>query len=296
MGSEFITWMNNQKKLIESILNEYLPSPESIPNNLSEALRYALLGKGKRIRPLLVIAASEIGDTDPEALKQYIAAVELIHTYSLIHDDLPAMDNDDLRHGKPTCHKIYGEGLALLAGDTLQTLAFEILTQNNHLPAYQNLEAIKQLSSACGFYGMAGGQALDLSNTNRHITLKELTIMHLKKTGALIIASVHLGLLSCHNYRDDVAVDLKQVAEKIGLVFQIIDDILDYESSTEVLGKTAGKDKKYNKPTFVSLLGISAAKQYAHNLTDEAISIAENYLPNSQHLIDIANFILKRNF
>ncbi|MCV2502691.1 MAG: polyprenyl synthetase family protein, partial [Neisseriaceae bacterium] len=175
MSSEFDIWMSYQKQTIESILDNYLPNIESTPNNLNEVMRYAVLGHGKRIRPLLVIASAEVGDADSDALKQRIAAVEFIHTYSLIHDDLPAMDNDDLRHGKPTCHKVYGEGLALLAGDTLQTLAFEVLTQDNNLPAHQNLETVKYLANASGFYGMAGGQALDLLNTNKDTSLNELT-------------------------------------------------------------------------------------------------------------------------
>lgn len=294
MTFDFLNWMARQKEQIDTILKSFLPDQQE-PNQLNEAMHYAVLNHGKRIRPLLVIAAANLGNPNEAALHQAITAVEFIHSYSLIHDDLPSMDNDSLRHGKPTCHIQYGEAIALLAGDALQALAFDVLVKETALSAQQSNKSLQILAQAVGFYGMCGGQALDWLNTGKTIDLKQLETMHIKKTGALITASVLLGLLATANYDANHLQTLHIFAEKIGLSFQIIDDILDYEATTEELGKTAGKDAEEEKATFVNILGIEKAKEYADTLVNEAIQLITP-IPKSQYLIAIAKFILSRKY
>ncbi|MCS4534583.1 polyprenyl synthetase family protein [Neisseria sp. CSL10203-ORH2] len=271
-----------------------MPSEKADPQVLHEAMRYAALDGGKRLRPLLVLAASELGEADPVVLEHAMAAVELIHVYSLVHDDMPAMDNDSLRRGKPTCHVQYGEATALLAGDALQTLAFDILSRPTNLPSARQLKMVNVLAQASGSLGMAGGQAIDLANVGLPMTQTELEHMHSLKTGALIRAAVVLGTLSCTNLNDDDIERLDHYARKLGLAFQVIDDVLDCEADTATLGKTAGKDADNNKPTYVKLMGLAEARLYAEALIEEAVTLLEPFGDKADRLRSLALFVTKR--
>ncbi|QEY27093.1 polyprenyl synthetase family protein [Neisseria zalophi] len=271
-----------------------MPSEKADPQTLHEAMRYAALDGGKRLRPLLVLAASELGETDPIALEHAMAAVELIHVYSLVHDDMPAMDNDSLRRGKPTCHVQYGEATALLAGDALQTLAFDVLSQPTNLPPARQLKMMSVLAQASGSLGMAGGQAIDLANVGLPMTQTELEHMHSLKTGALIRAAVVLGALSCTDVNDGDIERLDHYARKLGLAFQVIDDVLDCEADTATLGKTAGKDADNNKPTYVKLMGLAEARHYAETLVEEAVALLNPFGDKADRLRSLALFVTER--
>jgi farnesyl diphosphate synthase len=240
-------------------------------------MRYATLGGGKRIRPLLVYASGRAVGLDEAALDGAAAAIEIIHAYSLIHDDLPAMDDDDLRRGRPTCHRAFDEATAILAGDAMQALAFHILASDPALPCSPatRLAMIDTLAVASGSRGMAGGQAIDLAAVGRELSLAELENMHIHKTGALIRASVRMAALCAEHADDKTRERLDRYAACIGLAFQIRDDILDVEGDTETLGKTQGADIALNKPTFPGLLGMDAAKTHARTLHEEALTALE---------------------
>ncbi len=246
-------------KRCETVLDDLLPPAEAPPQRLHQAMRYAVLGGGKRIRPLLVYATGTLLGASPESLDRPAAAVELIHAYSLIHDDLPAMDDDDLRRGRPTCHRAYDEATAILAGDALQCLAFELLCSDREDPRMQ-LDMLAALSVASGTRGMAGGQAMDLGAVGLKLDVDALEAMHRMKTGALIRAAVRLGALAAHA-GDTLMKALDDFADALGLAFQIRDDILDVEGTAEALGKTAGKDARADKPTYSSLLGGEEAQR-----------------------------------
>ena len=247
-----------------------LPAEDVPPAELHRAMRYAVLGGGKRLRPLLVYAAGHALGCDGPVLDAPACAVELIHAYSLVHDDLPAMDDDAMRRGRPTCHIVFGEAMAILAGDALQALAFELLAQASVDPAI-GMAMQRALGRACGAEGMAGGQALDLSAVGRTLSLDELEHMHACKTGALIRASVQLGAMAAG--ADSGTLDaLDHYARAVGLAFQVRDDILDVEGESAVIGKTAGKDAAADKPTFPSLLGLDASRSRLAQLTDEALA------------------------
>ena len=281
----------------ESTLGNVLPSADIAPQRLHEAMRYAVLGGGKRVRPLLAFAAGEAARADVERVAIAAAAVELIHVYSLVHDDLPCMDNDVLRRGKPTCHVEYDEATALLVGDSLQSLAFQLLAEYrlSDDPARQ-LEMLKLLATASGSRGMSGGQAVDLESTGKALTLPELEFMHIHKTGALIRAAVLLGA-HCGNSLDTKQMErLDHFAKYIGLAFQVVDDVLDAEASTATLGKTAGKDADKNKPTYVSLLGVVAARELAKQLKSNALEALNGFDENSKRLRQLADFIILRQF
>ncbi|HEX5305322.1 MAG TPA: farnesyl diphosphate synthase [Dyella sp.] len=251
-------------------LADALPAEHAPPTDLHRAMRYAVLGGGKRLRPLLVHAAGRALGTEHDALDMPACAVELIHAYSLVHDDLPAMDNDDMRRGRPTCHIVFGEAMAILAGDALQALAFELLAQAPVDPA-TGMAMQRVLGRACGAEGMAGGQALDLAGVGRTLSLAELEHMHACKTGALIRASVQLGAMVAG--ADSGTLDaLDRYARAVGLAFQVRDDILDVEGESAVIGKTAGKDAAADKPTFPSILGLDASRARLAQLTDEALA------------------------
>jgi farnesyl diphosphate synthase len=281
---------------VESALARALPAADHEPRRLHAAMRYAVLGGGKRVRPLLVFAAGESTGAAPERLDAVACAVELVHAYSLVHDDLPCMDDDVLRRGKPTVHVEFDQATALLAGDGLQSAAFEALAAQRLAddPARQ-VEMLRTLALAAGTRGMAGGQAIDLAAVGRAMTLPELELMHIMKTGALIRASVVLGA-QCGAPRLGELEHLDRYARCVGLAFQVVDDVLDAESSTATLGKTAGKDAARNKPTYVSLLGVQRAKELAQSLRREAHEALAGFGPRGDRLADLADFIVARRF
>ncbi|MDR2189431.1 MAG: polyprenyl synthetase family protein [Azonexus sp.] len=288
--------MNNIQTRVEAALHRHLPSAGSMPQRLHEAMRYAALGGGKRVRPLLVFAAGELTGAAPEKLDLVACAVELIHAYSLAHDDLPCMDNDILRRGRPTCHVEYGEATALLAGDSLQTLAFELLAQPALGDPARQLEMITLLARASGSCGMAGGQALDLAAVGKPLEQPELELMHALKTGALIRAAVLLGALTGAPLPAEENRQLDRFARRAGLLFQVIDDILDCTTSTATLGKTAGKDAAAAKPTYVALLGLHAARAYAAELRGETFAALAVFGQRAARLGQLADFICDRQF
>ena len=270
-----------------------MPAAEHPPLQLHEAMRYAVLDGGKRVRATLVYATGEAVGADPTLLDAPACAVELIHAYSLVHDDLPTMDDDDLRRGKPTCHRAFGEANALLAGDALQTLAFQVLSEGA-AGAPRGMEMVATLARASGSLGMAGGQAIDLAAVGRELSLEALESMHRHKTGALIRASVRLGAL-CGADVDAAALEqLDGYAACIGLAFQVRDDILDVEADTATLGKTQGADIALDKPTYPSLLGLDAAKQKAVELHEHAIAGLVGFDSRADALRGLSAFIVNR--
>jgi len=283
-------------------LNELLPRADAVPQRLHEAMRYAVLDGGKRVRPLLAFAAGELAGADAERVNKVAAAVELIHAYSLVHDDMPCMDNDVLRRGKPTCHVQYDEATALLVGDSLQSLAFQLLAEHRlNDDATSQLEMIRLLAVASGSRGMAGGQAIDLASIGKSLTLPELEFMHICKTGALIRAAILLGA-HCGSENRGNLLDATQIArldhfgKLAGLAFQVVDDVLDCEADTATLGKTAGKDAYNDKPTYVSLLGIQGAQDMAQRLHREAMESLAEFGDEARRLREMADFIVLRKF
>ena len=294
---EFQSWAVSRQSRVEAVLEKVLPAPRIVPERLHAAMRYCALGGGKRVRPLLAFAAGELFDADPERVGIAGAAVELIHAYSLVHDDLPCMDDDVLRRGKPTCHVEYDDATALLVGDALQSLAFQLLGEYRLAddPSDQ-LQMIKLLASATGSRGMAGGQAIDLESVGKRLSVPELELMHIHKTGALIRASAVLGA-RCGPAPDQR--ELTQVdtfAKFIGLAFQVIDDILDAEAPTATLGKTAGKDADRNKPTYVSALGVAESRRLAEELRQDGLKALEPFGERAVRLRQLADFIVLREF
>jgi len=293
--SDFQDWSRTVAGEMERTLEALLPVSTNEPKRLHDAMRYATLGGGKRVRPMLAHAAGLVTGADIERVRIVSSAVEVIHAYSLAHDDLPSMDNDVLRRGKPTCHVEFDEATALLAGDALQALAFELMSANKVADtAERQLEMLAIFTRACGSHGMAGGQAIDLANVGRQITLPELELMHILKTGALIRASVLLGALCGHVLAESEMSKLDHYAKCVGLAFQVVDDILDCESNTEKLGKTAGKDQDANKPTYVSLMGMAPAKKFADELLDDAMNALNVFDAKADRLRQLAAFIVRR--
>jgi farnesyl diphosphate synthase len=269
--STFNEYLKNRCSHIETLLDRHLPPALPTANQLHEAMRYAVLGGGKRLRPLLVYLTGEALGVRVEALDLPACAVELIHAYSLVHDDLPAMDNDDLRRGKPTCHKAYDEATAILTGDALQSLAFDLLAKTTPLlSAEQSLHMLKTLAVASGSSGMAGGQALDLLAAGRPSDATSIERLYHLKTGALIRASVDMGLIAKQDATTNQKAALGEYAHCLGLAFQIHDDIQDIESDVATLGKTPGNDQKNQKPTYPAVMGITAAKAQVRLLQHQA--------------------------
>ena len=294
--SDFQAWMGDVQARMETVLARLVPAAQIAPTRLHEAMRYATLEGGKRVRPLLVFAAGEVAGAPRERLEVAAAAVELIHAYSLVHDDLPCMDNDVLRRGKPTVHVEYDEATALLAGDALQSLAFQLLSDHRLSDdARVQLEMVKMLAVAAGSRGMAGGQQIDLESTGKTLTLPELEFMHIHKTGALIRAAVTLGA-ACGVVDRVRKNGLDRYAKAIGLAFQVVDDVLDYDASTTTLGKTAGKDSRQGKPTYVSTLGLPRAKELANDLRAEALAALEGLGESARRLAQLGEFIVLRKF
>jgi farnesyl diphosphate synthase len=295
--TDFKAWAAAHQQRIESQLQSVLPSPEVAPQRLHQAMRYAVLGSGKRVRPLLAFAAGEVSGADADRVAIAGAAVELIHAYSLVHDDLPCMDDDVLRRGKPTCHVEFDEATALLVGDALQSLAFQLLSEYRIVEnAAVQLEMVKLLAAASGSRGMAGGQAIDLAAVGMSLSLPELEFMHIHKTGALIRAAALLGA-HCGSPLDERAKHkLDHFAKCIGLAFQVVDDVLDTEASTATLGKTAGKDAEQNKPTYVSVLGAAESKKLAAELHRDALAALDHFGDRGLRLRELADFIVLRKF
>jgi farnesyl diphosphate synthase len=296
MKNDFTSWLLAHQFRFEGVLRDILPLPHIEPTRLHQAMRYAVLEGGKRVRPLLAFAAGELTGADIQRVNSAAAAVELIHAYSLVHDDMPCMDDDVLRRGKPTCHIQYDEATALLVGDALQTLAFQLLTESRlNDDANLQLEMIKLLAIASGSRGMAGGQAIDLESVGKVLSLPELENMHIHKTGALIRAAVLLGA-HCGTPEPEQMSKLDHFAKCIGLAFQVVDDVLDIEADTATLGKTSGKDASCDKPTYVTLLGVSAARLMAQTLHAEALDTLSTLGSGAQRLRELADFIVLREY
>ena len=295
MTIDFPAWLTATQAQAETAVERYLPTTSTGQDTLHEAMSYVSVGGGKRFRPLLVAAAARLGAAEAEALSQAMAAIEYVHVYSLVHDDMPEMDNDSLRRGKPTCHVQYDQATALLVGDALQTLAFDVLSRPVNLPAAQQLQRVQVLARASGSEGMAGGQGIDLANVGKDLSLAQLQHMHGLKTGALIRAAVALGGLSCSDVSASLLADLDVYADKLGLAFQVIDDVLDCEQDTATLGKTAGKDEEANKPTYVKLLGLDGARTQAISLAEEAKAAVATYGDAAAALLGLADYVIKRN-
>lgn len=290
-------WISQQQSRIEIALTQRLPKSDALSahtsQRLAEAMSYSTLNGGKRLRALLVYATGEALNADPTELEAPASAVEMIHAYSLVHDDMPIMDDDDLRRGRATCHKAYDDATALLVGDALQTLAFETLCDNT-VAAAQQIKMIKLLAHHSGVYGMAGGQAIDLESVGETLSLDDLQAMHELKTGALIRASVTLGALTSAHVTEDVLSKLDRYAYCIGLAFQVQDDVLDVISDTDVLGKTQGADIALNKPTYPALLGLQAAQQKANDLIDDALAALDDLPYDTHRLAELAQFVVQR--
>ena len=285
------SWIVPYKERINSALESLLPDDDSI---LTKAIRYSVLNGGKRLRPLLVYLSSELGNSTSEAQDLVSSAVELIHCYSLIHDDLPSMDDDSLRRGLPTCHKKFGEAIAILAGDALQPMAYSLLTNLNEIEDKLKVNLIALLSEACGQNGMVEGQIMDISD-HKSLSLEELDYMHNKKTGSLIRACLEMGGLISYLQENEIDL-LKEYGEKIGLAFQIRDDIIDLESPSEVSGKNQGTDVLKQKVTYPKVIGMEASKEKAIELCKEAQEIVTNLSGNPVKLIKLSNFISNRHY
>ncbi len=299
----FAAWQAAQLARVERALDEWMPA--QAPADLGEVMRYAVQGGGKRLRPLLALAACEAVEGAPQAALRAACAVELIHAYSLVHDDMPCMDNDVLRRGKPTVHVRFGQAQALLAGDALQALAFEILTPEPSAAASADMPAAMQaalcrlLARAAGADGMAGGQAIDLASVGLPLTEPELRAMHRRKTGALLLASVRMGAACAAHPLPAAALQaLDAYGQALGLAFQVVDDVLDVTADSALLGKTAGKDAAAGKPTYVSLLGLEAARQLAADLLTQAENalnaLQASGLAHTQPLHALARQVVQR--
>jgi farnesyl diphosphate synthase len=290
---DFSHWVRARQRDVEHALERWVS--DDSPAGLGSVMRYAVLDGGKRLRPLLVMAAAEAVNGNSASALRAAVSVELIHAYSLVHDDMPCMDNDVLRRGKPTVHVKYGEAQAMLAGDAMQALAFEVLTPDDGMSPELMSRLVRLLARASGHAGMAGGQAIDLASVGCHLDEAAMRDMHRRKTGVLLQASVMMGA-AC-GAADATALDgLSEYGAAIGLAFQVVDDVLDVTQASEVLGKTAGKDVDQNKPTYVSLLGLEAAQRYAHTLRDQAhAALARSGLGQAAYLACLADKIVERD-
>jgi geranylgeranyl pyrophosphate synthase len=296
MSAELDQRLKSYTQLVDAQLEQILPPASGPASKLYKAMRYSVFNGGKRVRPALCFAAAEAIGASGDNTAKVAAAVEMIHAYSLIHDDLPAMDDDDLRRGMPTCHIAFDEATAILAGDGLQSLAFKQLTELVDLPATISLKLIAILSDLAGCHGMVSGQAVDLASTGKQLSTDELNYMHNHKTGALIEASVVMGALATNKASDTQIEALQQFARAIGLAFQIQDDILDIESSTEQLGKSQGSDSANDKATYTSILGVEKARSEADRLYQTSIDALSIFSDSAESLRTLATFIVHRSF
>jgi len=290
---EFSRWVRERQEDVERALENWVS--DEAPAGLGTTMRYAVLDGGKRLRPLLVLAASDAVSGERASALRAAVAVELIHAYSLVHDDMPCMDNDVLRRGKPTVHVKFGEAQAMLAGDAMQALAFEVLTPDAGMSPQLMSTLVRLLARASGHAGMAGGQAIDLASVGRRLDEASLRDMHRRKTGVLLQASVMMGA-ACGPADATALAALSEYGAAVGLAFQVVDDVLDVTQESHVLGKTAGKDVDQNKPTFVSLLGLEAAQKYAYELRDQAhAALARSGLGQAAYLACLADKIVERD-
>lgn len=285
-------YLKEKREYVDKALEGMLPSEEEFPKNLHKAMRYSVFAGGKRIRPILLIASAEAVGSRMEDVINAACAVEMIHTYSLIHDDLPAMDNDDLRRGKPTNHKVFGEALAILAGDALLTLAFDILAKN-HNKAENALTVIHEIAKASGSMGMVGGQAVDMESEGKECNLPLLEYIHIHKTGALMLACIRTGAALANASKKQLE-SLTRYGEAIGLAFQIADDILDIEGTKKEIGKTVGSDVKKKKITYPSVLGLNESKVRAKELIQLALDVVKGFDDKAEPLRKIAGYVVER--
>jgi len=299
--SDFNNRLTLYKTRVDSALDRLLPQPDAAPGcktRLQEAMRYAITNGGKRVRPILTYATGNALGIPLDRLDVQACSVEMMHAYSLVHDDLPAMDNDDLRRGQPTLHRKYDEATAILAGDALQALAFSVLSinQDDQLDAGRRLQMVAILGEASGASGMAAGQAIDLESVGKTLTLPQLEDMHRHKTGALIRASARMAVLASNNTDAELANKIDNYAGTIGLSFQIVDDILDITGDTETLGKTQGADVALNKPTYPALLGLDGARDYARKMHEAALDSLAGLGTEFDELRQLSEYIVKRTY
>lgn len=286
--------LKDYKQMVENRIEELFPEADCSYNEVIKAARYSLLNGGKRIRPVIMMEFCKLCGGNSEDALDFAVALEMIHTYSLIHDDLPCMDNDDMRRGKPSCHKAFGEDIALLSGDALLTEAF-FVASNARVSAEKRLNAISFLSTNAGVHGMIGGQVLDLSFEENKPDAAALQDMYMRKTGALLIAAASIGCISAGKYDQETLKSAAKYGYNLGLAFQIVDDILDVTANEEVLGKPVGSDDKNNKTTFVSLYGLSEAFAIAAQLSNSALDALDEIGGDTEALYEITNYLLDRN-
>lgn len=288
-------YLQERRALVEEALDRFLPPVTAAPGRLHEAIRYSVLAPGKRLRPILVLASAEAVGGRPETVLPTACALECIHVFSLIHDDLPCMDNDDYRRGRPTNHKVYGEAMAMLAGDALLTLAFELITENARTVAPGRVvEALRLISHASGTWGMVGGQVMDIESEGREVTPETLEYIHAHKTGALLTASALAGALLCGAEEAQQAA-LRRYGQSIGLAFQIADDILDIVGDQQKIGKPVGSDQKQDKATYPRLYGLEESRRRAHAEVSAALAALEGFGEPAEPLRAIARFIVERD-
>ena len=288
-------YLTESKSLVDQSLEELLPLETIEPTTIHKAMRYSVFAGGKRVRPILVLASGESVGGDRKILLQMGAAVEMMHTYSLIHDDLPALDNDDLRRGLPTCHKMFGEAMAILAGDALMTRCYQVLARLPGISDSTRIKVISEIAMATGtIQGMIGGQVVDLESEGKKITAELLEYIHHSKTGALLTACIRCGALAAESTEEELEI-LTRFGSKIGLVFQIVDDILDVTSSSEELGKTAGKDARVEKATYPALYGLEPSRKLAQELVQSSLSDLEPLGKEAEALRHIARYVLQRS-
>jgi farnesyl diphosphate synthase len=294
MTGRFDDWMKTVQAQVEQQLGQLLPPAQQVPHKLHQAMRYTSLGGGKRVRPLLVYASGALFGAAADALARAAAAVEMIHVYSLVHDDMPCMDDDALRRGKPTVHVAYDEATALLVGDALQAQAFTVLAEMDSVPAARQVVMLRLLAQAAGSSGMCGGQAIDLDSVGQQVSIEQLERMHQLKTGAMLRVSVLLGALAGRELAAHETAALADYSNAIGLAFQVVDDILDATADSATLGKTAGKDAADNKPTYVSILGLAPSQALAEKLRNDAHQALAPFGEKANRLRELADLIVQR--
>lgn len=289
------TYLAERAAQVDAALDAFLPKAREKPATIHGAMRYSVFAGGKRLRPILCLAAAEACGGDPESALPPACAVEIMHTYSLVHDDLPCMDDDDLRRGRPTCHKVYGEGMAVLTGDALLTEAFLILAQTSPAKRYPAAAYVAELALTGGSTRLIGGQVMDLEGEGQKLSKAQLVKIHEAKTAALLTTSIRLGAMTA-NAREDKLEALSVFGRALGLAFQVIDDILDVTQSTEVLGKTAGKDVAVEKATYPAILGLEKSRKEAAKLTRQAMEALAPFGKKARWLREIADYLLKREY